>query len=67
MIVISKNKFFNKLVGVVNEYNNIYHRKISMKSVGIKDGTYICFDFDIKTINKDPKFKVAGHVRVSNL
>ena len=66
MIVISKNKFFDKLVGVVNKYNNTYHRKISMKPVGINGGIYSCFDFDIKTINKDPKFKVLGHVRVSN-
>ena len=41
MIVISKNKFFDKLVGVVNKYNNTYHRKISMKPVGIKGGIYI--------------------------
>ena len=35
-----------------------------IKPVDIKGGIYI--DFDIENNNKDPKFKVAGHVRVSN-
>ena len=35
-----------------------------MKPVDIKGGIYI--DFDIETNNKNPEFKVAGHVRVSN-
>ena len=56
MIVISKNKFFDKLVGVVNKYNNTYHRKISMKPVGIKGGIYI---FVLTLISK-PLIKILN-------
>ena len=34
-----------------------------MKPVGVKDNTYI--DFKKEVINKDPKFKVGDHVRIS--
>ena len=49
-----------KLVG---EYNNTYHRTIKMKPVDVKDNTYI--DFKKEVNDKDPKFKVRDHVRVS--
>ena len=44
-------------------YNNTYHRTIKMKSVDVKDDTYI--DFEKEVNNKDPKFKVADNVRTS--
>ena len=34
-----------------------------MKPVGVKDNTYI--DSNKKVNDKDPKFKVADHVRIS--
>ena len=41
MTSISKNLYINKLDGIVNEYNNTYHRTIKMKPIDVKDNTYI--------------------------
>ena len=60
---ISKNVYIDKLDNIVNEYNNIYHRTIKMKPVDVKDNTYI--DFKKEVNDKDPKFKVGDHVRIS--
>ena len=63
MTAVSKDVYIDKLDGVINEYNNTYHRTIKMKPIVDKDGTY--FD-SIKEVNdKDPKFKVSDHVRIS--
>ena len=63
MTTISKNVYIDKLDDIVNEYNNTYHRTIKMKSVNVKDNTYI--DFEKEVNNKDPKFKIGDHVRNS--
>ena len=63
MTSISKNVYIDKLDDIVNEYNNTYHRTIKMKPVDVKDNTYIDFKKDV--YDKDPKFKVGGHVRIS--
>ena len=63
MTAISKNVYINKLDDIVNEYNNTYHRIIKMKPVNVKDNTYI--DFEKEVNNKDPKFKIGDHVRIS--
>ena len=63
MAAISKNVYIDKLDDIVNEYNNTYHRTIKMKAVDVKDNTYI--DFEKEVHNKDPKFKVGDHVRIS--
>ena len=44
MTTISKNVYIDKLDDVVNEYNNTYHRTITMKPVDVKDNTYIDFE-----------------------
>ena len=59
----SKNVYIDKLDGIVNEYNNTYHRTIKMKPVDVKDNTYI--DFEKEVNDKDPKFKAGDHVRIS--
>ena len=59
----SKNVYIDKLDDMVDEYNNTYHRPIKMKPVDIKDNTY--FDFQKEVNDKDPKFKVGDHVRIS--
>ena len=41
MTSVSKNVYIDKLVDMVNEYNNTYHRAIKMKPVDVKDNTYI--------------------------
>ena len=47
----------------MNEYNNAYHRTTKMKPIDFKNNTYISFGKEIN--DKDPKFKVGGHVRIS--
>ena len=63
MTSISKNVYINKLDDIVDEYNNTYHTTIKMKPIDIKDNTYINASKDIN--NKDPKFQVIDHVRIS--
>ena len=63
MTFVSKNVYIDKLDDIVNEYNNTYHRTISMKPVDVKDKTYI--DFEKEVNDKDPKFKVSQNVRIS--
>ena len=63
MAAISKNVYIDKLDDIVNEYNNTYHRTIKMKPVDVKDNTYI--DFEKNVNDKDPKFKIGDHVRIS--
>ena len=61
--LVSKNVYINKLDDIVGEYNNTYNRTIKIKPVDVKDTTYI--DFNKKLNDKDPKFKVGDHVRIS--
>ena len=63
MTSILKNLYIDKLDDMVDRYNNTYHRTINMKPVDVKDNTYI--DFKTEVNNKDPKFKVGDHVRIS--
>ena len=63
MTEISKNGHIDKLDGIVKEYNNKYHASIKMKPDDVKDNTYIDFKKEIN--DKDPKFKVGDHVRIS--
>ena len=63
MTSVSKNVYIDKLDDIVDEYNNTHHRTIKMKPVDVKDNTYI--DFDKEVNDKDPKFKVGDHVRIS--
>ena len=60
---ISKHVYIDKLDDIVNEYNNAYHRTIKMKPIIVKDNAYINIDKEVN--NKDPKFKVVDHVRIS--
>ena len=63
MTSVSKKVCIDKLDDLANEYNNTYHRTVKMKPVGVKDNAYIGFD---KAVNdKDFKFIVGDHVRIS--
>ena len=55
--------YIDKLDGVVNEYNNTYHKTIKMKPIDVKDNTYINMDKEVS--GTDPIFKVGDHVRIS--
>ena len=63
MTSISKNVYIDKLDDIVDEYNNAYHTTVKMKPIDVKDNTYINTDKEIN--NKDHKFKVGDHVRIS--
>ena len=63
MTSISKNVYIDKLDDIADEYNNTYHTTIKMKPADVKDNTYIHADKEMN--NKDPKFKVGDHVRIS--
>ena len=49
-----KNMYIDKLDEIINKYNK-------MKPVDGKGSTYI--DFDVESIDKNPKFEVDDHVR----
>ena len=55
--------YIDKLEDIVNEYNNIYPRTIKMKPADVKDNAYI--DFSEEVNDKDSKFKVGDHVKIS--
>ena len=59
----SKNVFIDKLDDIVDEHNNTYHKTTEMKPIDVKDNTYI--DFEKEVNDKDPKFKIGDHVRIS--
>ena len=62
MSLISKSVYIDKLNDIVNEYN-ITYRTMKVKPVDVKDNAYIDF---VKEVNdKDPKFKVADHIKIS--
>ena len=63
MTSASKNVYINKLDNIVGEHNNTYHRIIKLKPIDVKDNTYI--DFKKEVNDKDPKFKIGDHVRIS--
>ena len=63
MTSISKNGYSDKLDDIVNKYNNTYSRAIKMKPIDVKDNKYINTDKEVN--NKNPKFQVGVHVRIS--
>ena len=63
MTSVSKNEYINKFDDIVGKYNNTYHWTIKMKPFDVENNTYINFNKDVN--DKDPKFKVGDHVRIS--
>ena len=63
MTSTSENVYIDKSDDIVNKYNNTYHRTIKMKPIDVKDNTYIDSSKDVN--DKDPKFWVGDHVRIS--
>ena len=63
MTSISKNVYIDKLDDIANENSNTYHRTIKMKLIDVKDNTYISTGKEVN--DKDPKFKVGDHVKIS--
>ena len=63
MTSVSINVYIDKLDDIVRKYNNTYHKSITMKPVDVKDNTYI--ELKKKVNDKNTKFKVCDHVRIS--
>ena len=63
MTSTSKNVYIHRLDDIVNECINTYHRTIKMKPIDVKDYTYINTGKEVN--DKDPKYKVGDHVRMS--
>ena len=63
MTAISNTVYFDALDDIINKYNNTVHTTIKMKPINVKDNTYV--DSKKEDNNKDPKFKVGNHVRIS--
>ena len=54
---------FYVLDDIVNKYNNTVHRSIKMKPIDVTSDSYAEYNEDSN--EKDPKFKVGDHVRIS--
>ena len=63
MTAISKNVYFAVLDDTVDEYNNTYHKTIKMEPIDVGDNSFA--EYNEGSNEKDPKFKVGDHVRIS--
>ena len=63
MTAISKNLCFDVLNDIVDKYNNTYQKTIKMKPIDVKDNSFA--EYNEESNEKDPKFKVCDHVRIS--
>ena len=63
MRAVSKNIYFDVLDDIVDKYNKTVHRTIKMKPIDITSDSYTEYNEDSN--EKDPKFKVGNHVRIS--
>ena len=63
MAAILKNVYFDALDNIAKKYNNTVHRTIKMKPIDVTSDSYA--EYNVDSNEKDPKFKVCGHVRIS--
>ena len=63
MTAVSKNVYFDVIDDIVNKYNNRVHRTIKMKPIDVTSNSYAEYSEDSN--EKDPKFEVGDHVRIS--
>ena len=63
MTAISKNVYFDVLDNIVYKYNNAVHRTIKMKPIDVTSDSYAEYNEDSN--EKDPKFKVVDHIKIS--
>ena len=60
---VSKNVYFDTLDDIVDKYNNPFHRTIRTKPINVKSNS--CVKCNVDSSEKDPKFKVGDHARIS--
>ena len=63
MTAVSKNVYFDVLDHIVDEYDNTYHRTTTMKLIDVKSHSFD--EYNEETNEKNPKFKVGDHCRIS--
>ena len=63
MTTISKNVYFDVLDDIADEYNNTYHETIKMNPVDVGDDSFA--EYNEESNEKDSKFKVGDHIRIS--
>ena len=63
MKAVSENVYIDKLSDIVYKSNNTDHRALKAKPFEGKTSAYI--DRDVESNDKDPRFKVGDHVRMS--
>ena len=63
MSLISKKIYFDVLNDIVDEYNNTYHRTIKMKPIDVGNDSFA--EYNEESNEKDPKFEIGDHVRIS--
>ena len=63
MIAFSKNIYFDVLDDIVGKYKNTYHKTIKMKPLDAGDDSFA--EYNEESNEKDPKFNVGDHVRIS--
>ena len=63
MIAISTNVYFEVLDDIVDEYNKTYYKTIKMKPIDVKSDSFA--EYIEESNEKDSRFKVDDHVRIS--
>ena len=63
MTTILKNVYFDVLDDIVDKYNNTYHTTMIMKPEDVGDNSFAECNEEFN--EKDPKFKVGNHFRIS--
>ena len=60
---VPRNVYFDVLDDIVDKYNNTYHDTIKMRPIDVKSDSYA--ECKVDSNEKDTKFKVGTHVRIS--
>ena len=63
MTAISRSVYYDVLDDIVKKYNNMWHSTIKMKPKDVKDNNFT--EYLEESNEKDPKFKIGDHVRIS--
>ena len=63
MTAVLMNVYFDALDDIIDKYNNLVNRTIKVKPTDVTSNSYA--EYNENTNEKDPKFKVGDHVRIS--
>ena len=63
MTTLLNSDYFDVLDDIVDKYNRTYQRTIKMKSLDVKFDSNA--EYNVDSNDKNPKFKIGDHVRIS--